>query len=158
LGGEERAKDASPHIGGHALAGIDQAKHNAALVRAGGGLNGELAAIGHRLLGIEDDVQERLFEQLSVEANGREIRREIALDIDMALPGRGGKEVNQLFDHFAQGAGLGVEILHAGKAKKIVGNIDQVVAFGLQSLNPLQGPALALRLRRLQVFRKKLEI
>ena len=54
-------------------------------------MNGELASLGHGLLGVEKQVQERLFEQVAIQVHGRQVRGEVALDVDVVLS-RGGRE------------------------------------------------------------------
>ena len=55
------------------------------------GAHDELPAVGHRLLGVEDQVQQRPAERLAVEHHARQVGIEIANDLDAAASASGAK-------------------------------------------------------------------
>ena len=58
----------------------------------------------------------------------------------------------------ARSAGTRFEVLDAGEAQEVVGNVDQPLALALQALDALQGPAFALGLRLLEVLGQELQV
>ena len=84
----------------HPLAGVNHIQTGAALrqVRRRPGLNGELASLGHGLLRVEKQVQERLFEQVAIQVHGRQVRGEVALDVDVVLSRAGREEIDNFLN------------------------------------------------------------
>ena len=67
----------------------------------------ERAALGHRLFGVEHQVSRALLEQVAVEVHRREVRGREPLDLDAALPGGGGEEIDQSRDDRVERRRLG---------------------------------------------------
>ena len=72
-----------------------------------------------------------MLEQLAVEPHGWQVRGEIALDLDVRLPGRGTEEVHKVFDQESHISRLQLEVFEPSETEEIVGNVEEVLAFGL---------------------------
>ena len=79
LGGIERLKDARQDLSGHAHARITKAQPHLAVCRPTG-RNGEGATAWHGMPGIDQHIEEHLFELLSSAADERECRRHLLHD------------------------------------------------------------------------------
>ena len=60
-------------------------------------------------------------------------------------PRRRAEEIDHLLDDLGQVGRLQLQVLDAGEAQEVVGDVDQALTFALQALDALQGPAFALR-------------
>ncbi len=160
LRGKERLEDLAQHLGRHPLARVDQAQaHGAPAVHPlARRLNRQFAAAGHGLLGVEQEVQERLFEHLLIQADRRQVGGQVALDVDVGRARRRAEEVVHLLDDLGDVRGQQVEVLDAGEAQEVVGHLDEALAFVLQALDAGQGAALALGLRVLEILGQKLQV
>ena len=69
LGGVEEGKDSFLGIGGNAHAGIADFEFDGVRRSAGGDF--QLAALGHRLASVQNQVQQRWFDEVAIDAYGR---------------------------------------------------------------------------------------
>ena len=84
LGREERLEDAAADRVGNADAGVGDLDPDPAAVR--GGAQAEATALGHRVDGVEDDVDQRLAELRLAATDGRD-RPRVDVDLDRDAPG-----------------------------------------------------------------------
>ncbi len=99
-----------------------------------------------------------MLEHVAVEQDGRQVRGEIALDVDLVRLGRRAEEDHKILDEGGEIGRLQVQVRDAGEAEEIVGDIHQAPALFLQALDALLGTAFALVLRLLEIFAEQLQI
>ncbi len=113
LGGEEGFEDALPDVFGHADAGIGYGQGDAGGFEAGfAGRrgDGEEAAVGHGVLGVDGEVEDDLFELVQVRADVAGIGAEVELEFDLVAEHAG--------DHGLHAGEDGVEV-DVGRLKQL---------------------------------------
>ena len=83
------------------------------------------------MLGVEKQVQERLFEQVAIQVHGRQVRGEVALDVDVVLARAGCEEIDDFLDDFNQLGWLQVQVFSAREAKEVIRDLHQPLALML---------------------------
>ena len=89
---------------------------------------------------------------------GGQVGRGEPLDLDVALPRGGREEVDQSRHDRVERGRLGGEILHAGEAEEVVGEIDEFLALAGEPRDAVEGAALARRLGVLEVLGEELQV
>ena len=105
------------------------------------GAHDQLPAVGHRLLGVEDQVQQRLPKRLAVEHHARQLGIEIAHDLDARLLGLGREELEHVVDLVVQVRRLQMQPPHLGEVEKIVEQRLQPLALAADDLDLASAPA-----------------
>ncbi len=118
----------------------------------------ERAAVGHRLFGVQHQVQKALLEQVAVEVHRRQVGGREPLDLDVVLPRGRGQEVDHPRDDGVERRRLGGEVVDAGEAEKVGREIDEFLAFAGEPRDAVEGAALARGLGVLEVFGEQLEV
>ena len=83
LGGKEGVEDVRLRLVVHAAAGVDQVQGHA--VGRAVGADDQLPALGHRLLGVEHQVQQRPVKALAVQEHRGQVAGQIIDDLDAGL-------------------------------------------------------------------------
>ena len=119
----------------------------------------QLAAVGHGLLGVEHQVEQALLEQVAVEVHRRQVGGGNHLISMLFCRGGGREEVDQSRRRPRRAAvGSVVEFLDAGEAEEVVGEIDELLALAVEPRDAVEGAALALASRVLEVLGQQLQV
>src|SRR5207237_2909249 len=95
----------------------------------------QVAAVGHGLLRVEEQVQQRLLEHLAIEAYRRQVGGKQANDVDAALFRGWRVELDQFVEDVGEVAGMAFEFADAGEAEKVVGDVNEPFEFAVEALD-----------------------
>ncbi len=151
LGGEERLEHAGQHLGAHAAAGIGQAKADVAasgkvahlaLAQLGvAGFQQQRAAVGHRVTGIDDQVEQSAFQLVLVAGDRPQAGLQLVADLDMAAQ-RAAEQVVHRFDQLIEFDALEVQWLTPGEGEQAVGQCRGAVGRGHRGIDEALGFAV----------------
>src|SRR5262249_31797547 len=139
----------------HALSRIDDFQNDFA--GASLRLDGQFSTVGHRLLRIEQQIQQRLLEHLAIQSYLGEIGREVTFDVDSLASRHRSKEIAHLLDHHEEIVGDRLQILGAGEFEEVIGQIDEAIAFADEAIDAIQSAAFARGLRFVEVLGEVLQ-
>ncbi len=147
---EERVEDPRPNLLGHPHPGVDHVEPDPRPLPPG--RQNQLAPAGHRVLGVQDQVQERLLEQVAIELDQGQVAGKRGADHDPLGCRVRLVEISQLVDDRVQVGRLELQLLHPGEPQEALENAMQPVDFGPKPLEPLQHSPVARRLRVLKIL------
>ena len=98
----------------------------------------------HRLHGVDEQVQDRRSERVAVEHHRRQLRVEVADDLDARLVGLRREEIEQLRNLDVQAAGLERELLLPREVEEVAEQLLEPVAFLPHQLDLGLRPPVAL--------------
>ena len=107
------------------------------------GANDQLPAVGHRLLGVEHQVQQCAVKALAVQEHGRQIAGQVIDDLDPPFLGLGAEEVQHLRDLHVQIARFESQPPHLGEIEEFVQQILQPLALALDQVDLPHRPPIA---------------
>ena len=148
---EEGVEDPGADLLGHPHAGVDHVEHDPRPVAPG--RQDQLAAGGHGVFGVQDQVQEGLLEQVAIDADQRQVgaRSECGSRSPWS-PRVRLVEVAELVDDRVQVGRLELQVLHPGEPEEVLEDAVQPMDLVLQPLDPLQHAAVARGLGLLKVL------
>ena len=129
--------------------------HHAALR---GRAHDQLPTLRHRLLGVDDQVQQRLPKRLAIEHHARQFGIEIPHDLDAGLRGFRREELEHVVDLVVQIRRLQMQPPHLGEVQKIIEQRLQPLAFAPHDFHPLQRPPTRRRFRLGQILGQQLHV
>ena len=155
-GRKEGVEDPGANLLGHSHAGVDHVEHDPGPVAPG--RQDQLAAGGHGVLGVQDQVQEGLLEQVGIDPGRGQVGREVGADHDPL--GRRVRlvEVAELIDDRVQVGRLELQVLHPGEPEEVLEDVAEPMDLVLQPFDPLQHAAIARGLGVLKVLGQQVEV
>jgi hypothetical protein len=161
FGSEVGIEDAGEVVGGDANAGIGDVEDGGIFgldgldqefspslspAAGGGGTGGDLGSGGaglgfgrHSLNGVEEEVEEGLFEEVDIEGAERVFASERGMDADVGSLSLRKEEIDEFFDELIEGDDLGAELDTAGVAEEIVEGLTEAVGFFFEGSEARQG-------------------
>jgi hypothetical protein len=102
---------------------------------------------GHRLVRIEHQVEQRLLKHLALERQRGKIGRNVGLDLDTGLTRCRGEKIDYLIDDGRDTGRCQLQVLDVGETQHVIGEIDELLALGLDALvlDPFSGLRPGLR-------------
>lgn len=152
----KRAEHLRQFVRRNAHPGVDHVQNHARALGAAD--QRERAALRHRLLRVQHQVQQRLFKEVGVERHRRQFAVREPVQLHVLLLRGGAEEVDEPHHDRVEARGGEPRLAGPREPQEVVRQIDQLAALGGQFADARERAALARRFGRLEVFGEQLQV